>query len=113
MARCGCSGFDGCACVVQASGSVSVTGTGTSGDPYVVQGPVFDDTSNESYEVTVVGDGTPASPLRWTVTPRVYATGSRPSASTAGIGAMIYDSTLGIPIWSNGTTWRNAAGVAV
>lgn len=42
-----------------------------------------------------------------------YATGSRPSAATAGAGAMVYDSTLGIPIWSNGSVWKDAAGTTV
>lgn len=40
-------------------------------------------------------------------------TGSRPAAATAGKGAQMYDSTLNIPIWSDGTNWKNAAGVAV
>jgi hypothetical protein len=43
----------------------------------------------------------------------VVATASRPSAVTAGAGAQIYDTTLGIPLWSNGTVWRNASGTAV
>lgn len=42
-----------------------------------------------------------------------YATGSRPSASAAGAGAMAFDTTLGKPIWSDGTTWRDATGTAV
>jgi lysophospholipase L1-like esterase len=41
------------------------------------------------------------------------ATGSRPSASTVGVGAMIYDTTLGKPIWSNGTAWTDATGTTV
>jgi hypothetical protein len=41
------------------------------------------------------------------------ATGSRPSASTAGAGAMFFDTTLVKPIWSDGTTWRDATGTAV
>ena len=36
------------------------------------------------------------------------ATGSRPSATTAKAGSMWYDTTLGLPIWSNGTTWTDA-----
>lgn len=40
-------------------------------------------------------------------------TGSRPSASTCGAGAMWYDTTLSKPIWSDGTVWRDAAGTAV
>lgn len=42
-----------------------------------------------------------------------YATGSRPSASDVPVGTCIYDSTLGIPIWSSGSAWKNAAGVVV
>lgn len=38
------------------------------------------------------------------------ATGSRPSASTVGAGAMIFDTTLGQPIWSDGTNWVDATG---
>lgn len=32
-------------------------------------------------------------------------TANRPSASSAGQGAQFYDTTLGKPIWSNGSTW--------
>jgi hypothetical protein len=42
-----------------------------------------------------------------------YATADRPSASTAGVGAVIYDLTLGIPVFSNGSVWRNATGTTV
>ena len=42
-----------------------------------------------------------------------YATGSRPSAATAGVGAVIFDSTLGKPLWSNGSAWVDATGTAV
>jgi hypothetical protein len=41
------------------------------------------------------------------------ATGARPSATTAGAGAMWYDTTLGKPIWSNATVWKDAAGTTV
>ena len=41
------------------------------------------------------------------------ATGSRPSASTVGAGAQIYDTTLSKPIWSDGTVWRDAMGTSV
>jgi hypothetical protein len=42
-----------------------------------------------------------------------FVKGSRPSASTSGVGAQVYDSTLSKPIWSDGTVWRDAAGSAV
>lgn len=47
------------------------------------------------------------------VKPQVAATASRPAANTAGAGAMMYDSTLSKPIWSDGTVWRDAAGTEV
>lgn len=40
-------------------------------------------------------------------------TGNRPAASTAGVSAMFYDTTLGKPIWSNGTVWKDASGTTV
>jgi Pectate lyase superfamily protein len=40
-------------------------------------------------------------------------TGSRPSASTVGEGAMFYDTTLDKPIWSDGTNWKDATGTTV
>jgi hypothetical protein len=42
-----------------------------------------------------------------------FATGSRPSASTAGAGAMIFDTTLGKPCWSTGSAWVDATGATV
>ena len=45
--------------------------------------------------------------------PTVTTTAGRPSAVTLGAGAQGYDTTLAIPIWSDGTNWRNAAGVIV
>lgn len=41
------------------------------------------------------------------------ATGSRPAAATAGAGAMVFDSTLGKPIWSTGSAWVDATGATV
>lgn len=40
-----------------------------------------------------------------------YATGSRPTAPITG--AQIYDTTLGKPIWWNGSVWKDAAGTTV
>ncbi len=42
-----------------------------------------------------------------------YTTAGRPSASTVGVGAMIFNSSTGMPNWSNGSAWVNASGVAV
>jgi len=36
-------------------------------------------------------------------------TAARPSAVTAGAGAVMYDTTLSKPIWSDGTVWRDDA----
>lgn len=42
-----------------------------------------------------------------------FATGSRPAAATAGAGAMVFDTTLGKPVFSNGTNWVDATGTVV
>lgn len=40
------------------------------------------------------------------------ATGSRPTAATAGVGATWFDTTLGRPIWSTGSAWVKSDGTA-
>ena len=42
-----------------------------------------------------------------------YATATRPSAVAVGVGSMIYDTDLSLPVWSDGTDWRDAAGTVV
>lgn len=42
-----------------------------------------------------------------------YTTAARPTPAAAGVGGVIYDSTLGLPIYSNGSSWRDATGAAV
>jgi hypothetical protein len=48
----------------------------------------------------------------------VVTTAQRPLAPgngtgvNAGVGAMVYDTTLGKPVWSNGTVWQDASGPA-
>lgn len=41
-----------------------------------------------------------------------YTTATRPAASSVGVGTMIFDATLGIPLWSNGAGWRDATGAS-
>lgn len=43
----------------------------------------------------------------------IFTTATRPSAETVGAGVQIYDSTLGKPIWSNGSVWKDASGATV
>jgi len=40
-----------------------------------------------------------------------FATGSRPTVTITG--TMIYDTTLGKPVWWNGSAWKDAAGTTV
>jgi hypothetical protein len=49
------------------------------------------------------------APLSTQATP----TTGRPSASSVPAGTQIYDSTLGKPIWSNGSAWHDATGASV
>lgn len=40
-------------------------------------------------------------------------TGARPTLSSISVGYAYFDTTLGTPIWWNGTAWVNSAGVVV
>ncbi len=40
-------------------------------------------------------------------------TALRPAAADAGAGTGLFDTTLGRPIWSNGTVWKDATGTTV
>lgn len=42
-----------------------------------------------------------------------YTTTTRPEPGTAGVGAVIYDVTLGMPVFSDGVVWRDALGTTV
>lgn len=42
-----------------------------------------------------------------------FATGSRPTASSVGAGATVFDTTLNKPIWSTGSAWVDATGATV
>lgn len=39
-------------------------------------------------------------------------TANRPNAALIDLGAMYFDTTLGQPIWSDGTIWVDATGAA-
>lgn len=42
-----------------------------------------------------------------------FTTALRPPAAALGVGAAVYDTTLLVPVWSDGTSWRNATGTVV
>lgn len=46
-------------------------------------------------------------------TPKAYATAMRPDPATFPAGTMIYDTDLTVPLWSDGTVWRDATGTTV
>ncbi len=61
-----------------------------------------------------VGIGVPAPgcalDVAGAIRPGAYASASRPAASSLGAGAGIYDTSLAMPLWSDGTDWRDASG---
>lgn len=60
MARC-CGG--GCSCKVQAGTRISVTGIGSSGDPFVISADnALEVTDNSVFDLTLSGSGTASSP---------------------------------------------------
>lgn len=65
MARC-CGSTGTCACKIVAGDRITVTGTGTAQDPFVVQNNgALNVESNETFALVLVGDGTRESP--WTL----------------------------------------------
>jgi hypothetical protein len=44
---------------------------------------------------------------------KAVASADRPSAATAGAGSHIFDTSLGKPIWSNGSNWVDSTGAVV
>lgn len=44
---------------------------------------------------------------------RAGTTAERPDPIDAGAGGRYYDTDLAVPLWSDGTVWRDAGGVAV
>jgi len=73
--------------VVTGGPGVEVSGTGARTNPYII----------DLAEVPVVASAR-------------YTTARRPLASRVEAGAQIYDTDLGLPLWSDGTVWRDAAG---
>lgn len=62
MARCGCTG-QSCSCLVQGSGAITVTGSGSALNPYVISGgAAFGVLDSSTIDLTLSGDGSGASP---------------------------------------------------
>ena len=62
MARCGCSGTS-CSCVVQGSGGITVTGSGSAANPYEISGGgVIEVVDTATVDLTLTGDGSSATP---------------------------------------------------
>lgn len=99
--------------MVTVIGSLDIEGSGGATNQYVIDGPHLDVNPGSNLLIAIAGAGTAASPWLISARPRVYTTGTRPSAATSGDGAMVYDTTINKPIWSDGTVWRDSAGTAV
>lgn len=112
IARCGCAGFTSCACLVSVSGALGISGSGGATNQYVIDGPKLSVNPTSNLNIVIAGAGTTASPWLISAKPKVYTTATRPSAVTLGDGAMIYDTTINKPIWSDGAVWRDATGTA-
>lgn len=120
--RCGCGGT-GCSCKIEAGEGIFVSGIGTEADPFVVRAilayisQVIQFNDSASIDFTVTGQGSIGDKMIVTAVTKTqrfppYTTAGRPSAISAGEGAFYFDSDLNMPIWSDGATWRDAAGVA-
>jgi hypothetical protein len=47
----------------------------------------------------------------WPASPLATTTAGRPPANRVAAGTMVFDVTLGRPVWSDGASWRGADGV--
>lgn len=66
MARCGCQGAS-CSCVVTGSGGVTVTGSGSAANPYVVTSDLNVAVNDSStVDMVLTGDGSDANPYQIT-----------------------------------------------
>lgn len=107
--------------------TANATGTGTSGNVDVATGTSVNGNSGTVSVTTGIPTGTgtrgditlTARQIDASSTPLLHkwesgATGSRPAPLAAGdVGRTFFDTTLGLPIWWNGTGWINAAGTPV
>lgn len=73
----------------------------------------FDSFSGKSFRISGAGIKEPHFVIAGDLTVEVGTTAGRGNPVIAGAGAQRFDSDLGIPIWSDGAAWKNAAGVAV
>lgn len=98
MARSGCCG-GGCSCVVMEGAHVTVEGSGAPTDPFIISADLdLEVVDNSTFNLTLVGDGSPASPYQLTVA----------FAATASVKAFPDWSDTAptngqVPIWNNGT----------
>lgn len=89
MARCGCSG-SGCSCVVQGSGGISVTGSGTAANPFVVSGGgVVTVQDTATIDLTLTGAGSGGSPYVLKADAQINVMELADTAGTAATGQVL------------------------
>lgn len=128
MPGCGCAGSS-CSCKIEVGDGLRVNGLGTLTDPIRIEldaiglsDTVLQFQDSASVDFTVIGAGVPGDPLIVTAVtkPRAngillpqFTTAGRPAPGTAGVGAMIWNTSTNKPNFSDGTAWRDAAGTVV
>jgi hypothetical protein len=108
---------------VKQDGTVGIgSGSGTTVAALTIANTAGNVTLDHTSIVKATGDyniyaGTGASDcvriMRGTLQVKAFTTAARPAANAKGAGTMYYDTTVSKPVWSDGTTWRDAAGTAV
>lgn len=103
MARCGCAGSSSCSCVVQGGNGVTVAGSGTAADPYVIDSTLssitgtLEVTDTATVDLSLAGSGTLTDPYDLSAVARV----SVGALSDVAPGAPASGDTL---LW-DGTSW--------
>lgn len=106
MARCGCSGST-CSCLIVAGAGTAVSGTGTEGNPYVIDvtgsdiAGTFSVLDTASVDLTLDGSGSTADPYVLSAAATIAMTG------LSDVLAGDIPATGDVPVW-NGTAWHFA-----
>jgi len=126
MARCGCS--DACTCSVTGTGGITVTGDGSTGNPYVIDGTgagggggatvldvqtiTTDTTIDDTYDVVLVDSETPGTPVEITL-PLAVTAGKHLGIKDYGAGGAGFTQTQAVTVNPNGNSIDGSVATSI
>lgn len=99
MSRCGCASTS-CSCLVAGSNGVTVSGVGSSANPYTISGPHMAVNNTSTVNLTLTGDGTAFAPYTFSADASITLDElTDVIAPTATAGQVLTYSTTPSPAW--------------